>query len=612
MFMKAEEGEDRITHNTIKLARTVRTMAVDSPDLLQNTEPIQSDKLTVGDRCFLALTVVFCFLAAWVDARGWKGDAVAYYDLASAIRQHQWHAIFNASWSPLYPAFMLASQVPFRFNPMYAAGAIRLLNAALGVAFFGCSYYMALAVRRNVLRNGVSPARLVSKRLLMVLVTDFAFFFWSQDLTGVRPDALLACFLLLATGSLLDGITTGSWTAFLAGGVAAGCAYWTKSFAFAYIALLILCLMLFHWRQRRVLLQLGMAAVVFLMVAGPYVLRISAEKHRLTIGDAGRVNAAWYVNGAERLNPVADPAFDDTGNAAGKLLHPAELILKSPEIAYYEPGRVFGAMPPWDDFSYWSDGLAPRASLAQSFRSLTAGVKFLLQVVIMRVQVLALFAVLWVFGMRWDWDRLRNPALLALIVTAVLSITSYLLVHFEVRYIVFALVILASIVLLTAGSQASGTEWIKLHRVALVVALLILVGEAQFYTREIRTMPSGDRIAKGLFDTAEYNAGAEIARQFGPKTQVACVGMEACYDDALWAWYGDAVVSAAVTLPHGESKATLTQICDALVEEKQNALRVLRDRQIKLAVGYFGQGSPCSNDWKAMPGAPGYYMIPTS
>jgi hypothetical protein len=585
-------------------------MTPDAAAPSQSTEPASPERFRLADYCFLAFLFFCCLLSAWVDAKGWKGDAIAYYDLSTAIRQHQWHAIFNASWAPLYPALMTIAQSVFHFDPMYAAASTRLLNAALGLAFCVCSYFMALAIRRSLLRSSVSAATLISNRSLMVLVTAFTFFLWSQDMGGERPDTLLSCFLLLTVGCLLNGLTTGSWVPFLVAGFTAGCAYWTKAFAFPYIGLLIASFMLTHWKQKRKLIQLATAGLIFGAVCAPYVAHISANKHRLTIGDAGRLNSAWYVNGGERLDPVADPAFHAPGNAAGKLLHPAELILKLPEIAYYTPGKVFGAMPAWDDFSYWSDGLVPRSSLSQSIRALLFGIKTLLGAVPMRLQLTALFLVLWAFGWRCHWSRM-TPALMALAASSAISVGAYLLVHFEIRYVVFVLVILAGVLVLTASPNPPDVDQPRLHRALLVVAFLILLGESQSCMHASQVMPVGDQI-RGRFNVSEYNMGNVIRTRFGPKAQMACMGMGACYDDSLWAWYGDAVVSAAITLPHGENTANSQQICDKIVEEKASTLEVLRARRIRAVVAYFEPGGACSKDWEPIPEAPGYYIMPTN
>ncbi len=570
------------------------------------------DRLHAVDLCFLLATLIAVVVVALADAHTFKGDSIAYYDLSEAVRLHRWQACFNASWFPLYPALITLARALFHFNPQYDAAATRLVNFAGGLALLASAIFFASAVRTHVVSNKAAAADhrgVLSNRSLVVLIATVTFFFWCVDMGSEKPDTVLAVFSLLATALLLRGLTRPAWWPFVAAGVLAGCAYWTKAFAFPYVCLVLFFLALSQRRNQRALLQLTAATVVFLAVAAPYIAHISAQKHRFTIGDAGRLNSAWYVNGADRLNPVVDHSVSDQGTAAGEYLHPSELLAITPEVVYFAPGHVFGRMPGWDDFSYWSDGLASRFSPRGTIHAFTTGIKDLVRLLPFRMQVVALFAMMWIFGLRWGTRRSRDPVLAAVAAAALLSILLYLSVHFEGRYIVCALLICAAIVA-CAARPVEPVSQNKLHRVLLVVGLLLVLAEAQTALRALHSAPAGDNVTHLHFEASEYNAGQALQARFGENAQVACMGQEACYDDSLWAWYGKLTVSAVVTMPHRPELARTVDLCNQLHHSGPATLDALRARKIKAVVTWFGAEGACNAEWQPLPHAPSYFVLP--
>ena len=573
-------------------------------------EPENNEKFRASDLAFLAGLIFSCFLVAWLETRGHKGDTIAYYDLSNAIQQHRWQACFNASWSPLYPALLTAGRALFGFNPRYAAAAGRLVNFVIVLGLLASAYFLATTIRQYIVTRTSGLGLLLSRPSLMIWMTTAAFFLWANDMNGQKPDALLTCLFLFTTGLLVRGLTFGKWSPFIYAGLTAGCAYWTKSFAFPFISLLVFFLMIAYRKSWRTLLQLATTALVFLCVALPYISHISAQKHRFTIGDAGRLNSAWYVNGAERQNPVADRRIDDFGAALGTYTHPADLLSSTPKVSYFPPGKVFGAMPAWADFSYWSDGLRSQFIPRQTIHNFIANSKLLLAVIPMRIQLLALFAALWIFGLRLAPRQTVGPALLAIVLSALVSVALYLSVHFEGRYIVFTALICGAIFAAGSHSGRRLLEQTTLHRVLLVLGFLLLVGEVESSIRGIKTLEAGDRPARAQFDTSELNVGQHLVTLYGPHPQVACLGLEACYDDSLWAWYGGATVSATVGLAHLQDSATPTDICKALMSAGPAPLGALQQRQMHAVIGYFPAGYACSPQWQPIADAPGYYLLP--
>src|SRR5664280_792364 len=79
---------------------------------------------------WLAYTgVVICSLtAALIGLYQVNADVVAYLDLSDAVSLHRWHALFNASWFPLYPALVALGKAAFGNRPQYEFMAARLVD----------------------------------------------------------------------------------------------------------------------------------------------------------------------------------------------------------------------------------------------------------------------------------------------------------------------------------------------------------------------------------------------------------------------------------------------------------------------------------------------------
>lgn len=110
------------------------------------------------------------------------------------------------------------------------------------------------------------------------------------SLARTTPDLLLAALLLLAAGLALERRG-------FALGFALGAAYLTKAAALPLAPVFVLAA---GWRPRFV----GRALAGFLLVAGWWVIGLSATEGRPTFGNAGKLNYAWNVLGVER--PYSD------------------------------------------------------------------------------------------------------------------------------------------------------------------------------------------------------------------------------------------------------------------------------------------------------------------
>src|SRR6266542_1198976 len=115
---------------------------------------------------------------------------------------------------------------------------------------------------------------------------------------------------------------------------------------------------------RKAWMRSAPALLGLVLVAGPFIVALSAARHRLTFGDAGKLNYLWHVN---RL-----PIFHWQGDTRyGTPRHPTRKIFEHPAV--YEFGSPLNATyPPWYDPSYWYEGATPRFELSQQMPALLA------------------------------------------------------------------------------------------------------------------------------------------------------------------------------------------------------------------------------------------------
>jgi len=291
------------------------------------------------------LIAAFCFLAvllgavqAWTARRQMNPDGIQYLDNADAYWRGDLHTAINTQWSPLYPwligAGFKVSQAPrmAQFEAVHALNfGIYLASLAAFLFFLSCC---------SIVRLGEMS------RLVFSLIACSAFLYCSLDLTSlalVTPDLLVNAFAFLAAGLLLR-IANGAGTAqYSALGVVLGLGYLAKTPFFVYA---VLCLVLLWIVGRR---RVWLTALMFASLASPYAALLSSAKGRMTIGDSGRFNLIWMVNGLLYRNWQGGPPEN------GRPIHPTRQLSATPAVFEFD-GPISATYPPWYDPIYWNEG----------------------------------------------------------------------------------------------------------------------------------------------------------------------------------------------------------------------------------------------------------------
>ncbi|MGB8989338.1 MAG: hypothetical protein WCC37_22260, partial [Candidatus Sulfotelmatobacter sp.] len=189
----------------------------------------------------------------------------------------------------------------------------------------------------------------------MMVLLGYSMFLWIalevDPPWEMTPDLAVTGILCLAAGILLHLRSSDKIWRFALLGLVLGTGYWTKAILFP-LGFVILATA-YWWKPslpgwgRRMLV----AALVFLCVSAPLILLLSRQKGRLTFGDSGRLNYAWFVSPRTFWRN-----WQGEVPGSGVPVHPTRQLLRYPPLFEFD-GPVVGTYPPWIDPSYWNEGL---------------------------------------------------------------------------------------------------------------------------------------------------------------------------------------------------------------------------------------------------------------
>jgi hypothetical protein len=295
-------------------------------------------------------------------------DGVSYLDLADRIAADP-RAFANGYWSPLYPALLA---IPAALARPTGSAQLVWAHAVNLAVYFGCLaafailWHEATRLAAGPRIGGRPEARGRARDLARVVWDAFGalLFVWATlgliNLWAITPDLLVAALAFAAFALLLRIRRGGGGRAgFLLLGLVLGLGYWAKAALFPLAPLFLASAYLVAPRVGR---RAGsaLAAGAFALVALPLVAAQSTQKGRLTFGDAGSLNAAWFVG--------RQPQLLWRGEGAE---HPPRLLLAEPPVYAYGGGPG-GTYPPWFDPSYWQEGTRVALRPADTARALAA------------------------------------------------------------------------------------------------------------------------------------------------------------------------------------------------------------------------------------------------
>ena len=588
--------------------------------------------------CALAALVTFGY--AIYDGYQIDGDAVAYMDLGDLLRAHHWAGIVNGYWHPMYPAFLALGHALSRATPATELRAYYFVNFGiflLGMAAIVCFADSIMRLRETASRRASESASqrvgyLLDRTMLRTLGITLLVIASQRELSlgKIRPDALLQAFLLLAIAALLTHLATNRLRYAALMGVALGCAYLTKSFAFVFAFVCIILLVVFRWiwlkhRPARILSAALVALLCFAVVAGPYVAALSHQRHRFDFGDSGTLNYAWYVGGTGKmhLQPNQTAQF---GSSEVQLKHPEKELLHTPLILSYA-GMPYGTYPDWFDTTYWNEQIKPHFSLRQDLPRATRNSVLVVRYLFNHPEALLLLALLVVLGarpvLRWKPGRPGSnafwltPLLLGVAIWGIYAIVNTEERYVTVAYLSILLPLFAALSLPKPRSEAQSqpaqcaAARLRFTASALVLLLALLAaGESLRIVLEDRRQIVMRGYSAGWYSpTMVHVADGLESLGVHPGDSVACVGPVACLDDPYWARLDGVRILTEIYDP----ETPVPQFLAALPNREQ-AIDVVRAQGVKVLVADFGNSrvsdsGPAFRSWQQLGGTT-FYALP--
>jgi hypothetical protein len=319
------------------------------------------------ERSWLMLCLALGVAQAWISRYSMISDGISYLDIGDAYFRGDWAAAINAYWSPMYSWWLGLSLYLFKPSIRWEFVTVHTVNLLIYVvALFSFRFFLH-SIIRELEDHAASDDRIpLPQRFLVGL--GYSLFLWCSlvliDVGWVGPDLLLAAFVFLIAGLLVDLRMQESYGKFAIFGAVSGGAYLTKAImfplGFVFLGILLIAGRLSKSRIYGVLL----AAAIFLLVCSPFVWALSKAKGRFTFGDSGKLAYVSQVSpGAPNVHWQGEPP------GSGTPRHPTRKILSDPPVFEFA-GPISGTYPPWDDPSYWNEGAQVRFNLRSQVRVL--------------------------------------------------------------------------------------------------------------------------------------------------------------------------------------------------------------------------------------------------
>lgn len=543
------------------------------------------------------------------DSYKLDGDAVAFMDIADAMRAHNFALVVNGYWNPAYAAALAIGESIYHPSRWSELQTFYWVNFCI---FAGCVFAFIYFVRSLVLvrerfisasdtASALSPAAL----LIAGLALMFYSFQRELSLSAVRSDSLMLFFLLLAASMLMRIQSERRFLYFPLFGLFLGLAYLTKSFGFLPAGILLLALFIFGLTltgegRKRTLAGVLLAGIVFAAVAGPYIVAISKQRGRFTTGESARLNYSFFVDQTGRWHEWHSGQL---GHATADFKHHEELILDSPAV-YSFAQHPIGTYPLWFDPAYWTDTLHPKFYLKGHLLRLARCSVLLVRFIVGHLEAFVLFVVLLLTGCFIPRNRLSWLPFTPVIFWGLLMIGIYFPVDLQDRYLTpaFLFIVVPSLAMLRQFSSPHVGK--TAAALAVLLAALTLADSARDLGERRRVL--NVQRSSGAYDFQIYGAAKGLeALGITPGKTIACFGDQACYVDIYWARLAGTPIRAEIEVPNeGDPERFWMAQSD-----QTRVVDVLRARNIAAIVAHFAPSACIPQGWRQL-GNTNFYAYP--
>lgn len=456
-------------------------------------------------------------LQAFVFADRLDPDGIAYLDIAAAYARGDWDAAVNPYWSPALSWILALLERPFA---LAGCGGLARVHVVM-VAIFAFALWSFERLVLALDATGAGPDatgrawRWFTYAIFGMVVMQMIGLVW------LTPDILLLGLVCLALAfglrTVAPDATRRSAGAF---GLSLAAAYWAKS---PLLPLSFVVLGTAWWLargpgRRRV----AVAASVFVAAGAAWIVPLSIHEGRPTFGDAGRLNATWF------LGSVRPYTHWQGGDETGSPVHPMIRAEHADAFAFPEPfDRV--TYPPWYNPAHWHEGVRPRFRLGAVVDNGADGVRTVFGSTPVPFAIASIVA-LWLLGRPGRKQEVRRNALL-LVIPGMVGLAGYIVLHVELR-LVAPMVLLSWLGLAAMPRLRAGAAERWAGPLCLGFAVLMMMFPLRDAARQIDWLRAG--VTPGRDQDCAI-AAQLAARGIDRGTRIAVAGDASA---AAWAWIG--------------------------------------------------------------------------
>jgi hypothetical protein len=456
--------------------------------------------------------------AAGMLRQSMNADGMNYLDMGDAFMRGNWAVAINGTWSPLYSWILGLALWLFEPSIKWEIPTVHLVNFVIFLAALVSFEYFWRQATDQYYAKAPNTALEGSTHLPIWawLAVGYGLFIWSSlaliEVYAVTPDMCVAACVYLAGGLLLrigSGAATRKTFAIL--GAMLGVGYLAKAAMFPLAFVFLAAAVLAQGKVSRGVTRVLPAVLAFAIVAGPFLVALSAASGHFTFSEVGKLTYLKHVH--EVPFPHWQPGVVELPGAPE---HPVQVIAEHPTI-YEFASPVAGTYPLSFDPYYWYEGLVPTVDLGRQLKALAINLRFYFDLFFQIqgpflgiVLVLTLMALLH-----------RQPGLAytgwTLGLVAVAAFAMYALVHVTYRYIGPFVVIFWAGLLLSVRLKAlpATGRWLAVSGGALIFSLAVNI--AAFHLEGLNALfgyvPSSGGFVSGVGTVSTVSARpSEVAQ----------------------------------------------------------------------------------------------------
>ena len=505
-----------------------------------------------------------------------SSDGLAYLDVARAYLRHDWPLAVNGYWGPLY-SWLLAAMVgivrPSARHEFAAVRAVNFLILLLCLYAFSRFWHSVAAWNRKPGNDGVPLADAYPPEWVLL---GYALFltkvYWFINVAS--PDVLVGSMVLLIAARVLelDDGKPRHLADYVGLGLLLAVGFYSKAILFYFGLFVLMALMIRSFRLRHYRGPITAALVCALLVT-PYVAALTKTLGHFTVGESGRLNYAWFVDGTE-TGPWVD------GGAVFPFF-PGPIVLNVPRV--FRIPRLEGVTyAPWYDAARFDKRSRATLNLHGELRQLYIHLHALQEGIPTRSALLVPMIILICGAPRAFLRRLTAAWFCATPIVIVIGM--YLLVHLVDRFMIgFSLVLWGlaySCISVPSNSRL-------LARRALLSGVAVFGACALPGLLHNLASPAQDLIERDvLVAEAMPNCGVR------PGDSVGLIGDGQV---AYWAHWAQVSVVAEITSIDSAS------FWSSSLELQQAALRSMAESGAKAVIWRRDSQRPCPPEWIQLP-----------